>query len=500
LTPSVPRIIPAPASLEPVPGESFRIDPDTNITVRGAASEAGPVAEYLASLLRRPTGYAVPISPGDADKASIRLELSESSELGREGYRLDAGTDGVRLRARAPNGLFCGVQTLRQLLPAKIESDTRQTGPWTVPGVRITDYPRFAWRGAMLDVARHFMSVADVKRFIDLISMYKANVLHLHLSDDQGWRIHIDRWPRLAEYGGSLEVGGTPGGYYTKEDFSDLVHWAASRFVTIVPEIDVPGHTTAALASYAELNCSGKAPPLYTGTGVGFSSLCVSKDLTFEFLDDVLGEISELTLGPYVHIGGDEAGGTSASDYRTFIERVEKIVHAHNKRMVGWHEITSANLSSDSVAQYWGTSSGSHPKADPARRAVHRGMQLVLSPADRAYLDMKYDSFTPLGASWAGSIDVARSYEWDPATYVGGVEEADVLGVEAPLWTETIPDMAAAEFMAFPRWPGIAEIGWSPGGRSWDEYRPRLAAQGPRWKRMGVNYYRSRNIDWDDDQ
>jgi hexosaminidase len=496
-TQAVPRIIPAPVSLETVPGHTFSLEPDTNIVI-ATANAAGPVAECLALLLRRCTGYAVPISGRGRDGVDIHLDLSAPGDLGREGYQLTADDDGVRLQAHAPEGLSRGVQTLRQLFPAKIESATEQTGPWTIPGVRITDYPRFTWRGAMLDVARHFMSVADVKRYIDLISLYKANVLHLHLSDDQGWRIHIERWPRLAEYGGRLEVGGTPGGFYTKEDYSEIVDWAESRFVTIVPEIDVPGHTTAALASYGDLNCDGRSPALYTGTGVGLSSLCVGKELTYEFLDDVIREIAELTPGPYFHIGGDEAGETSPSDYITFIERVEKIVHAHNKKMVGWHEITKANVSSDSLAQFWSNASGSHRKADPARRAVQNGMRVLMSPADRVYLDMKYESSTRLGLAWAGSVDVVTSYGWDPASHITGVGEADVLGVEAPLWTETIPDMAAAEFMTFPRFPGIAEIGWSRGGRSWDEYRIRLAAQGPRWARMGVNYYRSPHVDWDD--
>ena len=184
----------------------------------------------------------------------------------------------VVLTGRTAAGLFHGVQTLRQLLPPRVEASTVQPGPWTIAGVHITDHPRFAWRGAMLDVARHFFDLGEVKRYIDLLAMYKVNVLHLHLADDQGWRIEIDSWPRLTTYGGSTEVGGGPGGYYTKAQYAELVKYAQDRHIMVVPEIDMPGHTNAALASYAELNCDGVAPPLYTGTSVGFSSLCIDKE------------------------------------------------------------------------------------------------------------------------------------------------------------------------------------------------------------------------------
>ena len=210
--------------------------------------------------------------------------------------------------------------------------------------MRIDDRPRFRWRGAHLDVSRHFFSVAEVKRYIDLISQYKVNVLHLHLSDDQGWRIAIDSWPRLTSVGGSTEVGGGPGGYYTKRDYRELVRYAAARYITVVPEIDTPGHTNAALASYAELNCDGIAPPLYTGIDVGFSSLCVDKEITYEFLDDVIRELAALTPGPYLHMGGDEAHSTEDADYVRFIERVQPIVAAHGKRLMGWEEIAQAPL------------------------------------------------------------------------------------------------------------------------------------------------------------
>ena len=342
----------------------------------------------------------------------------------------------------------------------------------------------------MLDVARHFLSVEDVKRYVDLIALYKMNRLHLHLADDQGWRIEIMSWPRLATHGGSTEVGGGPGGYYTQEEYADLVAHARRRFVTIVPEVDMPGHTNAALASYPELNCDGIAPPLYTGTEVGFSALCVDKEITYRFIDDVVREISALTPGPYIHIGGDEVETLTEAQYADFVQRAQEIVRSHGKRVIGWDEIAHADLATGTVVQHW------RPSASPTV-AVAKGASIIVSSADRTYLDMKYRPDTALGLSWAGFIDVRTAYTWDPATLYDGVDESSILGVEAPLWLETIARLSDVERMAFPRLPAIAEIGWSSrDGRTWDEFSRRLGAQAPRWSALGVNYYRAPEIPW----
>jgi hexosaminidase len=487
-----PRVIPAPASLVTVPGASYELTRRTRISV--TSPKAIGVATDLAKLLRRSTGYPLPVGKG---KGGIALSLSGPARLGQEGYTLDVSRHGVRLAARTAEGLFRGTQTLRQLLPPKIESATVQRGPWTIPGVRVADRPRFGWRGAMLDVSRHFFSVAEVKRYLDLAALYKINTLHLHLADDQGWRIVIDSWPRLATFGGSTEVGGGPGGYYTKADYTEIVRYAARHHITIVPEIDMPGHTNAALASYAELNCDGVAPPLYTGTDVGFSSLCVDKEITYQFVDDVVRELAALTPGPYLHIGGDEAHSTSDEDYVKFIERVRDIVASHGKTLAGWKEIAGASIHPGSVAQFWGSTTPSPTDIEQARSAIRQGAKIVMSPCDKAYLDMKYTASTPLGLSWCALVEAQDSYTWDPAAVVDGVGDADIRGVEAPLWSETIDDIGDAEFMAYPRLAGIAEIGWSPAaGRSWDEYKIRLAAQGPRWDTLGVNFYRSPQAPW----
>ncbi len=303
--------------------------------------------------------------------------------------------------------------------------------------MRISDEPRFAWRGAMLDVARHFFSVDEVKRFIDLAALYKINVLHLHLTDDQGWRIAIDSWPDLTAVGAGTEVGSGRGGFYTRADYAEIVDYAGARFMTVVPEIDVPGHTNAALASYAELNCDGRASVPFTGTEVGFSALCLDKPVTYEFLEDVFGELAAMTPGPYLHIGGDEAQTVADEEYASFTERVQKIVATTGKQSVGWQELATGALETGTVVQYWNTGEG------PARavEAVEKGARIVLSPADRVYLDMKYDADTALGYDWAGYVEVEDAYDWDPATLIAGVSEADVLGVEAPLWTETLTDI-----------------------------------------------------------
>ncbi|MEU8762045.1 beta-N-acetylhexosaminidase [Streptomyces sp. NPDC048659] len=504
--PAAPRplgaVVPAPATVAPggapyTLGRSaaVRVDPGTG----GAqARETRAIGRYLAGLLRPSTGYPLPVVDDDAARGGILLRLSpRATALGEEGYELRSGRTGVTLTAHRPAGLFRGVQTLRQQLPAAVEQRTVQPGPWRIAGGTVTDTPRFAYRGAMLDVSRHFFTVDQVKRYIDQLALYKINKLHLHLSDDQGWRIAIDSWPRLAGYGGSTQVGGGPGGFYTKDDYREIVRYAASRYQEVVPEIDMPGHTNAALASYAELNCDGVAPPLYTGTAVGFSSLCVPKEITYDFVDDVIRELAALTPGRYLHIGGDEAHSTSHDDYVAFMDRVQPVVAKYGKTVIGWHQLTGARPAEGALAQYWGLDRSSAAEKERVAAAGRNGTGIILSPADRAYLDMKYTKDTPLGLSWAGYVEVQRSYDWNPATLLPGLPESAIAGVEAPLWTETISQSAHIDTMAFPRLPGIAELGWSPAAtHDWEAYRLRLAAQGPRLTALGIDYHRSPQVPW----
>ena len=485
-------LIPLPVSYKST-DDLFNLSAETGIYIEPANEEIRDIGQYLADKLNPATGYEIQIqtASGIPTAGNIYLKtLNSEAGLGEEGYQLTITNNFITLVAYKPAGLFWGIQTIRQLLPSSIEYSTIQPGPWTLAGCTIRDYPRFSWRGAMLDVARHFFSVEDVKRYLDLMAYYKLNRFHLHLTDDQGWRIMIDSWPDLALTGGSTEVGGGMGGYYSKKEYADIVDFADQRYVVVVPEIDMPGHTNAALASYAQLNCNGMAPDLYTGTDVGFSSLCTDKEITYTFIDDVIREIAGLTTGSYIHIGGDEASLLGLIDYVEFITRIQTIVQSHGKQMIGWEEIAQTILDPSTITQHW-----YHDNL--AISAAQQGVKVIMSPASRTYLDMKYDAFTPLGQSWAGYTDLQDAYTWDPVTQVNGLTDTDILGLEAPLWTETIETIDNIEFMAFPRLAGHAEIGWSPGtNRNWQEYKMRLAAHGGRLTAMDVDFYQSSKVPW----
>jgi hexosaminidase len=453
-------VIPAPAHVERAPGGPFRLSPGVAIA---APCSVANVAARLAELI----GGRV---AADGEAAAIVLELERGPGLGGEGYRLDAGGAGIRLRATTPEGLFRGAHTLAQLAAGG-----------DVPALAIRDAPRFAWRGAMLDVARHFRPVAEVQRFLDLMADHKLNVLHLHLTDDQGWRIAIGSWPRLAT---------GPGGAYSHADYAAIVAHAAERFVTVVPEVDVPGHTHAALVAYPELAADGVPRAPYAGTAVGFSSLRTDLELTYRFLDDVVRELAAMTPGPYVHLGGDEASSTSQDGYASFMARAHAVVAAHGKRMVAWEQVAGAPLQAGAVVQHWNTPA-------LARAAVRQGARVVMSPAGHAYLDQKYDASTTLGQDWAGHVEVRDAYDWEPATLIPGIGEDDVLGVEAALWSETLATLADIDYMALPRLPALAEVGWSPrSARGWDGFSERLAAHAPRWRAAGARFHRSPQVRW----
>jgi hexosaminidase len=483
---SMETLVPAPVFAAADPAEDFTLEPTT------AIHAADPAGEFLAGVLRGPTGFALPVVDAPPADGTISLSLDAAASAHPEGYALSVTRRGVRLRAAEPAGLFAGVQTLRQLLPSTVDGPEWTAGPWTFAGGEVRDHPRFAHRGAMLDVSRHFFTVAEVRRFIDQLSRYKLNVLHLHLTDDQGWRIEIKGWPRLAVYGGSTRVGGGPGGHYTQREYRDLVAYAADRHITVIPEIDVPGHTTAALAAYPELNPDGIAPPLFTkrGNATGFSSLDTGRDITYRLVDDVLREMAALTPGPFLHIGTDETHATPEDGTRAFLGRVLPMVARRGKRAIGWHEILRSSPDATVVPQFWGRDPADPVLAD----AVARGHRWVLSPADKVYLDMQYDEHTPVGYKWAGYIDVADIYNWDPLDYA---PERGILGLEAPLWAETLRGYADVEHMAFPRLAALAELAWSPREtHGWDGFARRLAAHGPRWEAQGVNYCRSPQVSW----
>jgi hexosaminidase len=479
------NVVPAPVSFTLNGNESFRLDSSTSIIV-GNVAEVARTGEILAALLRPATGYPIPIATEGTKVGAIALRLNTGAS--GEAYQVTVTRDSIRISG-TPSGIFRGIQTLRQLMPASIESDMRLDGPWTIPALTISDQPRFSWRGAMLDVSRHFFTVDEVKQYIDLLALYKLNVLHLHLADDQGWRIEIKSRPRLVTLGSVTQVGGGLGGFYTQAEYADIVRYAQERYITIVPEIDMPGHTNAALVAHPELSCSRMSPGLYTGTEVGWSTLCPNKEETYAFIDDVVRELAAMTPGRYIHIGGDEVQVLSHDEYVRFIERVQDIVTRHGKEMIGWEEVAKARLRPTSLVQQW--------KGDSAILALQYGSKLILSPAKRAYIDMKYTPTTELGLTWAAIIEVSDSYNWDPATYQAGVTEQNILGIEAPIWSETLRNITAVQYLAVPRLPSLAEVAWTPqSARSWENFRGRIAAHGPRWNYLGVNYYRSPQVPW----
>lgn len=507
-------VIPVPVSVVTANADPFLINASVEITHDPGDNEARRIGVLLADLVGNTRDTTPAVLSSDSSHAEHVVQFTRigaEDSLGAEGYVLSVTPTRIVVRAASAAGMFYGLQTIRQLLPPFVEYGAAYERPLPVPAIEIRDSPRFGWRGAMLDVSRHFIPAPDVKRFIDLLALYKMNRLHLHLSDDQGWRIEIPGRPRLTEYGATTQVGGKGGGFFTREAYADLVQYAADRFVTVVPEIDLPGHTNAALASYPELNCDGVAPALFEGTAVGFSSVCVSRDETYEFIDDVIREIAAMTPGPYFHVGGDEVETLTHGEYVAFVETVQQIVARHGKTLVGWDEVASADLNPGSRVQLWrplwrgnndaGLDSARAAAAAALRArvdlAVTNDVQFIISPADRIYLDMKYDTSTVLGLTWAGLNDVRDAYDWDISDVFAGIPEHAVAGVEAPIWTESISSIHDIEYMAFPRLPGVAELGWSRSAdRQWSTYQHRLAAHGPRWTVLGVNYRRAPEIPW----
>jgi hexosaminidase len=480
--------IPKPVSVIST-GEAMEIVGSTVIHYQQDVAELQQTAQYLANEITRISGFMPEVKAArDVPVRGIYLSVSsQDSELGNEGYQINIDKKLIILEAKSVAGCFNGIQTLLQTMPVKIKMGEKLN----IATGTIRDFPEYAYRGVMLDVARHFFSVEEVKLFINYLASYKMNVLHLHLSDDQGWRIEIKSWPKLTEIGGSTEVGGGVGGFYTQEQYTEIVKYAQKRNITIVPEIDMPGHTNAALASYAELNCNGKATELYTGTEVGFSTLCTGKEITYQFIDDVFGELAALTPGPYIHIGGDESHVTPMKDYIPFVNRVQEIVISHGKKVIGWDEIANATIVEGATIQFW-------DNVKNTTLGMEKGAKVLISPASKAYLDMKYDSTTQLGLKWAGYIEVDHGYSWNPTELVSGLSKEKILGIEAALWTETVSNMDEVEYMIFPRLPGYAEIGWTkPENRIWDEYKLRLAQHGKRFEAMDINFYNSTLVPWE---
>ena len=485
-------LIPKPVSVTPS-HSAFGLD-STTVILTSATQDFENVGQFLANKLQARWDLDLPVNTSESEVAERTIMIHQTDSLDMdspEAYELHISNDSVLLSARTAAGAFRGIQTLRQLIPEQ-SNDTLAPQPmWLIPSGKIKDAPNFTYRGAMLDVARHFFTVEEVKKYIDLLAYYKYNAFHMHLTDDQGWRLEIKSWPKLTEIGAQTEVGGGPGGFYTQEEFKELVAFAAERHMQLIPEVDMPGHTNAASFAYPILDGTGKKVKNYTGTRVGFSTFDARKDTIYAFIDDVVREIAAISPSPYFHIGGDESHATKKADYIYFVEKVEEIVQRHGKRMVGWNEIAQANISSSTVAQLWN-------EPHNALIAAENGSKIIISPATKIYLDMQYDSLSKHGLHWAAYIPVDDAYNWDPETFVKGLPRESILGIEAPLWSETISNSAELEYLAFPRAIGYAELGWTPSEqRNWEDYKKRLVRQQPFLDSNNVNFYRSERIEWE---
>ena len=469
-------LIPAPTHLEECEGAPFRFGPGTRLI---APPELDGVAGFVWAVL----GPLATVTRDDG--AADAVVLRPDGGTG-EAYTLTVDADRVVV-AGSPAGIARGVATLAQV--SGLGTEGAPSG--VVPALVIRDEPRYERRGLMVDVVRHFYPVSTLERVIDLLAAYKLNVLHLHLTDDQGWRIEVPGRPELVERSGRTQCGDGEAGWLRTEEYTRLVEYAAARHIEVVPELDVPGHVNAALHADGSLSPSGQPTEAYTGADVGFSKLDLSLPATARFLADVLGHLADLTPGRYLHIGGDEVHRMPREEYLGFLDHVSGAVAATGKSLIAWQEAAAAGLPSDALVQLWDSN------ADPAPvvAAAQRGIGVVLSPGKHVYLDMKYDADHPLGQDWAGTVDVRQSYEWDPDTYLPELPATAVRGVEAAIWTEFIATEDELFSMLLPRLVAIAELAWSPQrSRSWESFAPRLAAHAPLWTAAGVAFHESEQV------
>jgi hexosaminidase len=483
-------LIPYPASLTKQEG-FFNIDESTKIIYD---KNAEPIAEYLKNILTPSTGYDFRMNDKGKNENAIILKLSNANpELGKEGYTLNVTKDYVVIEANDLNGLFYGVQTLRQLLPPQIESKSEvRNVKWEVSCVEIKDKPEFVWRGLNLDCCRHFMTKDFVKRYIDLLAYHKMNVLHWHLTEDQGWRIEIKKYPELTEKGAwrTFDDGSIYGGYYSQEDIKEVIKYAASRFVNVVPEIEMPGHSTAAISCYPEISCTGGPFEVGTLWGIYYDVYCAGNDKTFQFLQDVIDEITELFPGKYIHVGGDEVPKDRWSHcpkcqarikqenlkdenelQSYFIKRMEKYITSKGKKLIGWDEILEGGLPPEATVQSWRGIKG-------AIVAAKQGHDVVVSPTSNCYFDYPVDV-----------TDLEKVYSFDPVPSELTTEDRKhVLGSEGNMWSEYAPQNQIDDRL-FPRLLALSEVVWTyPKDRNIEEFKQRLQNHYNRLDVLGVEY------------
>jgi hexosaminidase len=498
------HIIPEPVSVKEQSGH-FTLTPATTISasVDSFASTGARLSEYLH------------LQQGKGGKHITLATPADRNRLGAEGYALSATPTGIRITANTSAGIFYGMQTLLQLIPADIAPGQ----PANIPCVEITDYPRFGWRGLMLDVSRHFFTKAEVEHYIDDMVRYKFNTLHLHLSDDQGWRIEIKSLPQLTQHGAwrvsrtgrwgeylpPLANEPTPyGGFYTQDDMRDIIKYAEQRHVTILPEIDIPAHSLAFISSYPNLSCTqlqysvnpGARPPVRED-----NALCIGNDSVYLMLDKIITEIAALFPNPYIHIGGDEAykGFWAACPKCTkrmhdenlkdvdelqsyFVRRIEKLVNSKGKKLIGWDEIMQGGLAASATVMSWRGMSG-------GVAAAKMGHPVVMTPWDYVYIDL-YQGDPTVEPPTYGICRLKDSYSWDPVP--DSVDEKLILGGQGNLWSESVPTYRHAQYMTWPRGLALAEVYWSPkSARNWDDFTKRVEAEFKRMDAAGIKYAHS---------
>ena len=515
---SAQQIVPEPVKWSKQAGR-FLI---TQRTVISSDAASAVVGRQLARYLEPATGIDFRVvTSGTAPPRSISLRRDRQlARLGDEGYLLDVRPSGITIRAHGAAGLFYAVQTLRQLLPAAIFREAPVEGvEWSVPAVSIEDYPRFQWRGGHLDVARHFMPKEFVKKYIDLLALHKMNVFHWHLTEDQGWRLEIKQYPKLTEVGawrretlvGRPQPNSAPtfdgkrhGGFYTQDDAREIVAYARARHVTVVPEIEMPGHAIAAIAAYPELGVTGEPMEVAKTWGV-FSDILNADPSTVRFMQNVLSEVLAIFPGRYIHIGGDEADKAKwkASDriqarirelklkdehelQSWFIRQMDDFLVARKRRLVGWDEILEGGLAENAVVMSWrGTKGGI--------AAARAGHDVIMAPTSNTYLDYyqsKEQANEPLAIGGFVPLETVYAFEPVPAELEPQFVK-HVLGAQGQLWTEYMPQPKQVEYMAFPRMSALAEVVWTPKERrDYAGFLVRLAAHLERLRALDVNYRR----------
>ncbi len=514
------HIIPKPKQLQ-VKSGSFKIMENTQIIVPANDIERLNIGEMLAYQLLTTMGKKLEVSSKNADSG---IYFTTVANLSDEAYTISVTPSQVFVAASTPRGHFYGLQTLMQLLPTEIYSSSPQSSDvkWEIPACTISDEPRYGYRGGMLDVGRHYMPVAFIKKYIDLLAMHKMNKFHWHLTEDQGWRIEIKQYPKLTEIGSIRKetmqghytentYDGTPyGGFYTQEEIKDIVKYAASKYIEVIPEIEMPGHALAAIAAYPELGCGGKTYEVGTRWGVYEDIYCPTEE-TFTFLENVLTEVIDLFPGEYIHIGGDEAPKTVWKESKFvqnlkkeqglkdehevqsyFIKRMDKFVTAKGKKMIGWDEILEGGLSPNAIIMSWRGEEG----GIAAAKAQHYA---IMTPTSHVYLDYYQGDPATEPLAIGGFLPLENVYKYNP-TPDNLPEDAKkyILGTQANLWTEYVKTPEKAEYMLFPRLTAVAENAWTPNElKNYDDFTSRLETHFERLRLKGVNYAKTYyNVDF----